>query len=42
MTEWYESSMWDTEAYQHHEDDDYENSPDFDWAVEERLNESEF
>lgn len=38
MTEWYESSKWDTELYASYEsDDDYENSLDFDLAVEERT-----
>jgi hypothetical protein len=37
MTEWYESSKWDTELYADGSDDDYEDSPDYDRAVEERL-----
>lgn len=37
MTEWYESSKWDTELYADYGSDDYEDSPDFDRAVEERL-----
>lgn len=40
MTEWYESGKWDTELYADYgSDDDYENSPDYDRAVEERLEE---
>lgn len=39
LTEWYESSKWDTEAYSNYEEDSYEDSADYDWAVEERCNE---